>query len=345
MKAAVFHALKDMRVETVPDPVVNDDSVLLRVRACAVCGSDIRIYNYGNNRITPPQILGHEIAGDVVAVGGNVSKFAVGDRVCTGADIPCGECKPCEAGMGNNCRTNLAMGYQFPGGFAEYVLLERRVVNFGPVHKIPSHLSYAEASLAEPLACAINGLEMTGLNPGETVVVIGAGPIGLMLVEMAKFRGAGKVIVVQRSKARMELAKAFGADVVTSPLDEDPVERVMAETDGEGADVIFTATSSLETQEQAYRMLTFRGRLNLFGGLPAGSDKLCIDSNLLHYREALMTGSHGSVPRQHGLALDLIAKGCIDAKKYISAKYDLDHILDALTLAGEHQVCKVIIEP
>jgi len=345
MKAAVLTDLKKLELQDVPTPEVGDDSVLVRVRSCLVCGSDIRILNYGNPRVKPPQIMGHEIAGDVAEVGRNVTKFAVGDRVAIAADVPCGECPACEAGYGNNCKTNLAMGYQFAGGFAEYVLLEPAVVRFGPVHRVPDELSYDVAALAEPLACAINGFELVGINPAETVVVIGAGPIGCMLIEYGRLLGAGKTILVQRSKARLEIAKRFGADAHICTLEEDPVERVLEETGGDGADVIFTACSSPEAQEQAVQMLNFRGRLNLFGGLPPGSRHIDFDSNFVHYREAVVTGSHGSVPRHHTLALKLLASGAIDGERYFTHRFPLDDVLQAFEVAAAKDALKVAVNP
>jgi L-iditol 2-dehydrogenase len=345
MKAAVLTDLKKLELQDVPTPEVDDDSVLVRVRSCLVCGSDIRILNYGNPRVKPPQIMGHEIAGDVAEVGRNVTKFAVGDRVAIAADVPCGECPACEAGYGNNCKTNLAMGYQFPGGFAEYVLLEPAVVRFGPVHRVPDELSYDVGALAEPLACAINGFELVGINPAETVVVIGAGPIGCMLIEYGRLLGAGKTILVQRSKARLEIAKRFGADAHICTLEEDPVERVLEETGGDGADVIFTACSSPEAQEQAVQMLNFRGRLNLFGGLPPGSRHIDFDSNFVHYREAMVTGSHGSVPRHHALALRLLASGTIDGERYFTHRFPLDEVLQAFEVAAAKDALKVAVNP
>jgi len=345
MRAAVLVDLKQLEVREVETPRADDDSVLVRVRACAVCGSDIRILNYGNPRVKPPQILGHEIAGDVVEVGARVTRFAVGDRVAIGADIPCGECPACEAGIGNNCKVNFAMGYQFPGGFAEYVLLEPRVVRYGPVHHIPDGMDYDIAALAEPLACALNGIEVVGVKPGETVVVIGAGPIGCMLVELARFMGAGKVILVQRSRPRLELARVFGAHVHVCSADEEPVARVLEETSGDGADVIFTANASPEAQEQAIRMLGFRARLNLFGGLPPGSRHIDFDSNFVHYREAIVTGSHGSVPRHHALALRLLASEAIDGSRYYTHRFPLAQAAEAFAVAAAKEALKVVIEP
>jgi len=345
MKAAVLEGIDSMVVKEVGTPEVTDDSLLLKVRSCAVCGSDIRIYHYGNPRVKYPQIVGHEIAGDVVEVGPKVKKFKQGDKVAIGADVPCGECPFCRDGLGNNCAINYAMGYQFPGGFAEYLLVDPLVINYGPIHKIPDNLSYDEATMAEPLACCINGLELSRVSLGDIVVVIGAGPVGCMLAELAKVMGARKVIISQRSKVRLELAKTFDIDVVISATEEDLTQRVMEETGGFGADVILTATSSVEVQTQAIPLVKRRGRINLFAGLPKGSPPLILDSNLLHYKEAFLFGSHGSVPRHHRMALELLSSGRITAQKYISHNFGLDQIMDAFKTVESRQGMKVIVNP
>ncbi|MDD5017211.1 MAG: alcohol dehydrogenase catalytic domain-containing protein, partial [Eubacteriales bacterium] len=153
MKAAVFEEINNMVVKDVSMPKITDDDVLVHVKACAVCGSDIRIFHYGNSRVSPPCIIGHEISGEVVEVGKNVDKFSVGDRIAIGADVPCGECKFCRADLANCCPINYAIGYQFQGGFAEYMPLNKTMLTFGPIVKIPSSLSFDHAALAEPLGC------------------------------------------------------------------------------------------------------------------------------------------------------------------------------------------------
>ncbi len=345
MKAAVLEGIDKLTVKEVETPKVTEDSLLLKVRACAVCGSDIRIYHYGNPRVKYPQIIGHEIAGDVVEVGSRVKRFKPGDRVAIGADVPCGECSFCRDGIGNNCPINYAMGYQFPGGFAEYILVDPLVINYGPIHKIPDNLSYDEATLAEPLACCINGLELSWVSLGDVVVVIGAGPVGCMLAELAKVMGARKTIISQRSKVRLEMAKAYDIDVVISASEEDFTQRVLEETDGMGADVILTAASTLEAQAQAIPVVKKRGRINLFAGLPKGTPPLALDSNLLHYKEAYLFGSHGSTPRHHRMALELLSSGRIQAKKYISHNFSLDQIMEAFTTVESRKGMKVIVNP
>ncbi|OIN95889.1 L-threonine 3-dehydrogenase [Candidatus Desantisbacteria bacterium CG1_02_38_46] len=345
MKAAVLEELNKILIKDVPEPQIEEGGMLVKVRACAVCGSDIRIYHYGNPRVKPPQVIGHEIAGDVVKVGKTVKEFKIGDRVAIGADVPCGECNFCRQGMGNNCKINYAIGYQFPGGFAEYIPLNTITVRYGPVHKIPGNLTYEESALAEPVACCINGLELSEVKLGDVVVIIGAGPIGCMLAGLAKTIGAGKVIIAQRSKKRLEMARLSGADVIISTTEENLINRTLEETEGNGADVIIVACASPDAQEESVQMINNHGRINYFGGLPKGSRKINIDSNIVHYKEAFVLGSHGSVPRHHKTALDLIASGAIKAKNYISHSFPLDKILDAFAAVEERVGMKIIINP
>lgn len=347
MKAAVLEGLERLTVKEVPTPEVDSGSVLVRVAACAVCGSDIRMFHHGSPRLLPPAIMGHEAAGEVVAVGANVAKFQVGDRVAMGGDVPCGECEFCNAGIGNNCQINYALGYQFPGSFAEYVLLNPMVVNHGPVTKIPDHMNFEEAALAEPVACCLNGLELCNVKLGDTLVVIGAGPLGCMLIELGRRMGATKTILVNRSRPRLEFAReqGVGADVYVCSAQEDMVARVKEETRGLGADVILTACPSPEAQADALRMAKNRARINYFGGLPKDRCIVPIDTNLLHYREIFLFGSHGAMPRHHQQAVGLIADGAIDVKRYISHRFSLDEAPEAFAAAENRMGMRVIVAP
>ena len=345
MKAAVLEGLKRLVVQEVPTPEIDDNGVLVRVHACAVCGSDIRMFHHGNPRLEPPAVMGHESAGEVVAAGANVTKFAVGDRVAIGADVPCGECAFCEAGIGNNCQVNYAMGYQFPGSFAEYVLLNRIVVNHGPVHKLPDHVTYDEAALAEPLGCVLNALELSDVHLGDTVVIIGAGPIGCMIIGVARRMGAGQVIVVQRSRPRLEMARQFGADLYICSSEEDAVARVLDATGGLGADVVLTACPSPEAQVDAIAMARNRARVNFFGGLPKDKAQVTLDTNVIHYKELFVMGAHGCVPRHHQQAIDLIASGAVDMRSFISHRFPLDQTAEAFATAESHAGMRVVVNP
>ena len=346
MKAAVYLGNDQMVVKEVPTPEVDNDSVLLKVHSCAVCGSDIRIFHSGNSRVTPPQILGHEISGEVVKVGKNVTKVKVGDRVAIGADVPCGECFFCKSGIGNNCQINYAMGYQFAGGFAEYLLLNKIVMNFGPVTKIPDNVSYDEAALAEPLACVLNALELTPVKLNDTMVIMGAGPVGLMISEVARNMGAARIIFLDKNQDRLNLAKKLKlADEIILNVDTDGVAEVLKLTKGLGANVVYTANPSPAAQQVALKMAVNRGRISFFGGLPKNNPGVLLDSNIIHYKELFVGGAHGSMPQHHDLAVNLIATGRIDVKKFMTHRFKLDNILDAFKAAENYTGLRVMINP
>lgn len=343
MLAAVLTELNNITLQEVPDPVIDDDAALMRVEATSICGSDIRIFRHGNPRVHPPAILGHEASGAIVQVGKNVTRVKVGDRVAIGADFPCGNCKWCRNGMLNNCAVNYAVGYQIPGAFAEYMALPKLLLQ-GPVTPIPDHLSFEEAALAEPLACAINGFELVNLSLGKSVVIIGLGPIGCMMIDLARLMGATKVIGVQRSKLRMEIAKAYGADVYIDPNAEDVVARCLEETGGEGPDIVITAAGSVESHEQAIEMVGHRGYVNLFGGLAKGTRPLSVLSNTIHYKECFVTGSHGSTPRQHEIAVDLLAKRLVRVQPIMTHRFPLRQINEAFAAMEGRAGMKIMLQ-
>ncbi len=345
MKAAVLEGIDKLVLKDVPTPKAGPGEMVVKVKACAVCGSDIRIYHHGNSRVTFPQIVGHEVSGVVHEVGEGVVTFAKGDRVCLAADVPCGTCRWCAIGLGNNCRENYAIGYQFDGGFAEYMLVNKTTVDFGPVAKVPEAMDFEEAAIAEPVACAVNGLEICGMSAGKSVVIIGLGPIGCLMIPLARHMGATKVIAIQRSAARMEMAKEFGADVYIASESEDVVARCREETGGEGPDVVVTTCGSVEAHEQAIEMVAHRGWVNLFGGLGAGARNLSVPSNTIHYKECYVTGSHGSTPRHHRIAIDMIAAGYIPAKKVVTHRFALDKIQDAFDTVEGRGAMKVMVTP
>ena len=346
MRASIYEGLDKIAVKDVPLPKVGTGDVLVRVKSCAVCGSDVRIFHSGNSRVIPPQTLGHEIAGVVEAVGEGVRKFHKGDRVAIGADVPCGECAFCEAGIGNNCQINYAIGYQFPGGFAEYILLNDTTVNYGPVHKLPDNVSFNEGALAEPLGCALNALELTPVKLNDVVVLLGAGPIGMMLCRVAKAMGAAKTVLVNRSMPRLKLAKKLGiADVYVCSSETNEVDAIFAQTGGLGADVIFTTSPSPQAQVSAINMAKNRARINFFGGLPKDKSLVALDTNIIHYKELFITGAHGSMPIHHLRAIEMIASGVINVKQFITHNFALNDILRAFEAAEKHEGLRVVVNP
>ncbi|MDM4763096.1 zinc-dependent dehydrogenase [Galbitalea sp. SE-J8] len=346
MKVARFYAPGDIRLEDAPEPGASSGEVKLRVRACSTCGTDVKIRASGHPRMSAPQVMGHEIAGEIVDVGPGVDDWSVGDRVQVIAAIPDGECVECRSGHPTVCRDQLSMGYQFPGGFAEYLIVPSAVLAVDGLTRIPDGLSFAEASLAEPLACVLNGQEIARVGAGDTVVVVGSGPIGCLHVRLARARGAARVILVDLNAARLARAAALvHPDAVIAAEHDDPVDAVLAATGGRGADVVITAAASGAAQEQGLRMLAPRGRLSLFGGLPKDRPTIDVDANLVHYRELSIVGVNGSSPEHNKRALDLIASGLVPVADLITHRLPLDRVLDALDIVERGEAIKVTIEP
>ncbi|MBO5274111.1 MAG: alcohol dehydrogenase catalytic domain-containing protein [Clostridia bacterium] len=345
MKAAVFEELNVMTVKEVPLPVVGDDDALMRVRTCAICGSDIRIFHNGHPEVQTPTIIGHEVCGDIVAVGKNVTKLRVGDRVALGADIPCGQCAMCQEGHGNYCENKQGLGHSNPGGFAEYCLINGFMLRSGPVQIIPDHMTYEQGAVAEPLGCILNGMEHAKPKLNDIAVIMGAGPIGCMMIPVLYRFGCAKVIITDPNKNRLELAKRFMADSYICSSEEDVIKRVLDETDGLGAHLVITANPSWQSHVDAMKMVRIQGTVCLFGGLPQGRKIPEFDTNVIHYKELTVTGSHGSLPRQHKAAVEMIASGKIDIDPIITHRFPLDQINDAFAAAEGQQGMKVIVTP
>jgi L-iditol 2-dehydrogenase len=225
------------------------------------------------------------------------------------------------------------------------MLLNETILNYGPVTKIPNSLSFEEAAIAEPLACAINGFELANFSIGKSICIIGLGPIGCMMLELAKIYGASKIFAAQRSKKRMEMGKQFNPDArFIATEEENLVDTVLKETNNEGVDLAITTCGTTQAHEDAIKMVSHRGYVNLFGGLK-NQPKLCIDSNLIHYKECFVMGSHGSLPKHHKIAVDLLAKKYIQGKKYISKTFSLGDIKSAFEYHESRDGLKVIVVP
>lgn len=345
MKAAVFLGPEQMVIRDVPKPQAAPNSLVIKVEACAVCGSDARIYGSGSHKITPPQIIGHEVAGTIAEVGSELQGYSEGQRVAVAPAIPCGECFFCERGEQTACENAVSLGYHFAGGFAEYMEVPWRAIKVGCVNAVPGHTSFEEVVLAEPLSCAINAQEIAAVGLGETVAIFGAGPIGFMHIDLARSRGATKIILIEPNLARRELATPFKPDLVLDPAADDVVEAVLAVTQGRGADVVITACPAGTAQETALQIVRSRGRVSFFGGLPKGNSIIRFDSNLVHYREFFVMGANGSSPRQNRLAIDLIAADKIQVKKLITHTFPLEETVTAIETVRRGEGLKVIVKP
>ena len=352
MKALRFYAPDDLRLEDVPEPECGPDEVKMRVRNCSTCGTDVKIRHNGHQNLTPPRIIGHEIAGEIVEVGAEVNasygtQWQVGDRVQVIAAVPCGDCYECSKGWMEVCQNQTSVGYQYDGGFAEFMIVPRQVLKVDGLNRIPDNVGFDEASAAEPFACAINAQEQLGIEPGDTVVVFGAGPIGCMHIRIARgVHQCGPVYLVDVNAERLAMsADAVHPDEVINAADGDVVARVLELTNGRGADVIITATAANITQEQAIAMAARNGRISFFGGLPKTNPTITCDSSLVHYRQLHIHGAKGSAPSHNKEALEYISTGQVPVKDLITRHVALDDVLSAFDIVARGEAIKVTVEP
>jgi L-iditol 2-dehydrogenase len=345
MKAAVVHARGDLRLEELPIPEAPAGSIRVRVRACAICGTDIRIYRKGDYRARYPVVPGHEIAGIVDAVAPGVTGVQEGDRVCVAPGHGCGICRMCRAGRPNVCLKPFpSLGYRVNGGFAEYIAVPENIFKLGFVNPIPPALSFAQAALSEIIACCLNAQGNTPVHPGDTVLVMGGGPAGIIHSQLARLKGASKVLLTQRSRARLELAASrFPVDRIIASSEEDLDAIVSEETGGQGADVVFVCAPSAKAQEAAIRLTAPRGRINLFGGLPADDNVIRVDANVVHYKELFLGGASSSLPEGNREALAMLARGALDADKLMTHTFGMDDIVRAFDVAESRIGIKVVV--
>jgi L-iditol 2-dehydrogenase len=346
MRVVRFHAPRDVRVEDAPEPTAGPGGLLVRVRNCSVCGTDAKIWRSGHPNLSPPRVLGHEVAGEVVEVADGAGGWSVGDRVQVIAAIPDGTCHECRHGWQTVCPNQERIGYQHDGGFAELMRVPAKVLAVAGVNRIPEGMSFAEASVAEPLSCVINGQELAGVGDGQTVVVVGAGPVGCLHVRLARVRGAARVLLIELNPRRLELAAGLVApDEAIGAGATDTVEAVRALTEGRGADVVIVAAGSGKAQEDALRMAARRGTVSFFGGLPKDRPTIACDANIVHYREVGIVGANGSSPDHNRQALELIASGAVPVADLITHRLPLERTVEGIHTVAAGEAIKVTVEP
>jgi len=345
MRAFVYHGPGDLRLEERPMPRPGPGEALLRVDACGICGTDLRIVA-GAHRAYPPgtvRVPGHEIAGTIVTAGPSAD-VAAGTRAFVAPNVGCGRCAQCRTGRVNLCDRPQALGITRDGGFAEFTLLPGPLIAQGNV--LPTALADpAAVALVEPLACVLRGARPLDIREGELVVIYGAGPIGLLFLRVARLRAPRAVVVVQRGAERRALARAWGADHAIDPRAEDLRGLVDALSDGRGADAVVVAVPSPEAQAEAVELAAPGGRVNLFGGLPKDRSRVTFDANLIHYKELTVTGTTANTTADCRAALDLVESGAIDTAALITHRYPLERGSAALDAAGTGRGLKVVLEP
>lgn len=342
MKAAMFYGIKDLRIEDVEKPQIDEGEVLVRIRTATTCGTDLKIFNRGyvEKVIKPPTVFGHEWAGDVVDVGKNVSWPKRGMRIRAGNSAPCLRCNMCQKGKYNLCEDMLWLW----GAYAEYIRVPARTVLVN-TQEIPLHVTYEEASVAEPLACVLHGAEEVCAKIGDTVAIIGAGPIGILHLLVAKKLGAERVIMSDLFEERLEFARKLGADETINAKTEDVLGEVKRLTNGYGADVVIEAIGLPATWEQALKMVCKGGRVLEFGGCPPGTE-IKMSTEMLHYGEVKVIGAFHATPMHFNKALNLIASKTLNVKPLITRQLPLAKLGEAFeTLSTSKSDIKIAIHP
>ena len=346
MKAACLTAAKTIELRDLPRWQAPADGLVMQMEACGVCGSDLRRWQEGPPAGTPHIIQGHELAGTVVETGSGVKGFRAGERIAVAPDIHCGQCWYCRRGLFNLCPDLRLLGITpgYDGGFAEYVCLTGEVLVNGIVHRMPDGLSFQEGALAETLSSVLAAQDHGRLSLGETLVVLGAGPIGCLHLAVGRARGA-RVIVAEPSPLRRRIAERFQPDAVIDVMAQDVVSEVKRLTGGLGADVVICANSVASTQTQAVEISRRGGRIVLFGGLPKANPMVSLNANLIHYGEKVVMGAFSYHPSYHEEALRALARKVVQAEQFITHSRPLCRISEAFQIAASGEALKVMMMP
>lgn len=345
MKAFTYLEDKKMALRESEAPRAKDDSAVVKIVSAAICGTDLRTYKFGSERIAAPRIIGHEACGVIQEVGKDVRGFKPGDRVMTVPAIGCGHCRWCRRGATNMCENLRTIGFDFDGTFAEYMEIPAEAISMGNVLKIDDAIPTDEAVIVEPAACCLNGQSFLKIRPDDSVFIFGAGFIGCVHAELAMIQGAKRVVIADISGSRLKIVEGLLPDVsIVDTTKVDVVEYVRETTAGDGADVVITAAPSGAAHASALAIAARRARISLFGGIP-GDGTGFLNSNTIHYKELSLFGSHASTVAQNKQVLSWIADDTFDLRKYISAKFPLDRIQDAFESLKSEAMLKVLISP
>ena len=330
MMAAVLYGKERLQIEAVPVPEIGSGDVLVRVKTALTCGTDVKVFKRGYHArmIVPPALFGHELAGDIVAVGKDVKNFRAGQRVVAANSAPCMDCFYCRRGNENLCEDLLFNN----GAYAEFIRIPARIVRLN-LYEMPAHISYQDAALVEPLACVLRGLDETSVRAGDNLAVIGLGPIGLMFVRLAKVYGA-RVIAIGRRQTQLDRARNLGADELLISTD-DVVSKVRRLTGGRGVDVAIEAVGHPDAWDVAVNLLRRGGTVNFFGGCPSDS-RISLDTQLLHYSELTCKASFHHTPGHVRKALQIVSQGEITSKDFVNRVEPLAKLLEVMQHLMSH---------
>jgi L-iditol 2-dehydrogenase len=354
MQAAVYTGMPESGTEhprtialrEVPEPTPKDGELLLEIDACAICGTDLRTYRHGDPKIAPPRILGHEFCGRVIESRAENANVTVGDRVVMYIVLVDGADRYTERGRENLSGSRTTMSYHYDGAFAKHLVVPALGVRNHCLFPVTSPIPSEQLAIAEPLGCCLNTHSRLGIGLKDTVVVIGAGPIGIMHACLARLQGAQKVFVVDTNPQRLELAKRFDLDgVILSDASGSHREEIKALTDGHGPDVAIVAVSSAAAQNDALEIAAKAGRVNFFAGLPKTAPMAQLNVNHIHYKELEVSGSYSEKKGDFQAAFALLHSGRFPAEKLVTHRLPLEEIHRGFELMESGEALKVCLIP
>ena len=343
MKAALLESPGRLVITQVPDPEPPAKGLVVKVEACSICATDIKMFKHGHRDLVYPRILGHEIAGVVIKTGSGDIPFKNGERVQIAPGITCNTCPACQQGASNQCDHIGILGFTHHGGFAQYLSVPAESVACGAVNLIPSGLTFVEATFAEPLACCLNGQELVHLDSRDTVLILGAGPMGCLHTMLARAKGVRHILLAERSLKRIMLATEAQPSRLINVAKENLKEVVTEETEGRGVDVIVLACPDSAIEYPTLELLAPRGRVCFFSGLPPEKSRLNLDANFLHYREITLVGAYGCTADQNRAALELMASGQVNINWLVTKQISLEKIHEGIDCLIGHGGMKVVI--
>jgi len=345
MSAVIFNGPGDYALEKVPVPSISDTEVLLKVNAVGLCGSDLRTLKFGHRKVTPPYILGHEISGEIHAIGAHVNqKWQRGMRLALAPVVYCGSCHFCQRGQVELCQNYREIGQSWAGGFADYIVIPEEALLNGVIHPIPEGLKAIPAALAEPLAACLHAMDLIDLRNVHTAAIFGAGSIGCLFLQLLRNQGLRSITIVDPNETRLQIARQFQPHHCINASCEATVERIMSITNGVGVDLLFTATAAPIAQQQALDSISKGGQIVVFAGLPKDQSVIPFDFNKVHYHGIKLIGSSIYAPHHHQQALKLIAGGQINVDHIIST-FPLTDFQRGVQTAMSGEIIKAVFVP
>jgi len=345
MRAVRFYEPGKINLEVIDIPEIGPEEILVEVRAALTCGTDVKMYKRGHPKVKAPMTLGHELSGVIAEVGEEVSdQFMVGERVAVANSAPCNRCFFCKIGKPNLCENLLEtlIGFSVDGAYAEYIRIPAPIVRQN-TYTMPVGVAFEQAALLEPLACAVNGSDAAGISAGDSVAIIGSGPVGLMHLQLARLKGATKVIVTDLQGERLKVAGMLGAETINAS-EEDQLSQVKELTGGLGADVVIEAVGLPQTWELAVKMTRKAGIALFFGGCPSGTE-IVLDTERIHYEDLTLKGIFHHTPLSVLRAFRLISSGRFDGKPLITHRMHLSEVEQALQIMGRGESLKIAVTP